>query len=115
MGCAETLIHAAINIQLTNVALRLHLNSNHNNDKVQPIETLFVDANSKAPIMDAKANHIKRPIPNGCVHSTTKDYARSLTTIVRSSTIQRVGTTQMGGAREAGSASSFAGTIKALW
>ncbi len=113
MECAGTLTHAAINIQLTNVAKRFHLKSNRK--QVRPIESLLVDAISKRPAMVMKANPIKRPIQNGFAHTTSKANARSLTTIVLLSTIQQAGTIQWGGARKAGSASFFTGTTKALW
>ena len=70
MECAGILTRAAINIQLTNVAKRLHLNCNSNDKHVQPIESLLVDAISKRPAMVMKANPIKRPIQNGCAHIT---------------------------------------------
>ena len=112
MECAGTLAHAAINIQLTNVAKRLHLNSNRK--QVQPIESLLVDA-IKRPATVLMANLTKRPIQSGFAHTTSKANARSLTTIVLLSTIQHAGTTQMGGARKVTSAPSLAGTVKALW
>lgn len=112
MECAGILTHAAINIQITNVAKRFHLNSNRK--QVQPIESLLVDA-IKRPATVTMANLIKQPIQNGFAHTTSKANARSLTTIARSSTTQHVGTTQMGGARKAKSASSLTVTGKAHW
>ena len=116
MECAETRVLAAINIQLMNVALQLHPNSNSNNDKVQPIESLLVDATSKLLAMVVRASITKRPIRNGgpLYHKATKASARSLTTIARSSTTQHVGTNRMG-AKTAKSASFLTVTEKAFW